>query len=390
MRHFSYLEATDTEALFQRTPRWFTADSSREVLESALGATLYMPGTRTTLCADIVKNKAAGTLSMVACLEDAIADTDVPRAEVNVVEQFQAFARTGLEAPMLFIRVRTADQIGRLVCHLDESVQVLTGFVVPKFTPDSGEFLDAVREASARAGRHLDAMPVLESPEIMHAETRRSVLAEAFRLIEGYRAHVLAIRVGATDLCGLYGLRRDRNLTIWDIAVVREALADIVNIFARGGRYTVTGAVWEYFSSGERIFKPTVRESPFRRSDLPDGPKVRSRLVGKDLDGLLREVVLDKATGMTGKTVIHPSHVRLVHAISVVTSEEFADACDIIAIEDSGVGGGVQRSSSGSKMLEGRPHLLWAKQTLRRADAFGVLAEDRTFVDLLDDEWHHA
>lgn len=391
MRHFGYLDPADTAVLFHRAPQAFSADSSRETLEIALGATLYMPGTRESIANDIVKNKTAGVISLVACLEDSIADVDVSFAERNVVEQLIALGELGEEPPLIFIRVRSAEQIPWLVAELGDSIRVLCGFILPKFTPrNGGEFLEAVRVASAECGRHLYAMPVLESPEIMHTEVRRGALAEAYRLCEGYRAHILAVRVGATDLCGLYGLRRERALTIWDIAVVREVLADIINVFARGAAFTVTGPVWEYFSSGERIFKPQVRESPFLRADLPGARKVRSQLVAGDLDGLLREAVLDKATGMTGKTVIHPSHVRLVHAISVVTHEEYGDACAIVAIEDSGVGGGVQRSASGGKMLEGRPHLLWAQQTLRRAAAFGVLAAGRTFVDLIDDEWRHA
>jgi hypothetical protein len=50
----------------------------------------------------------------------------------------------------------------------------------------------------------------------------------------------------------------------------------------------------------------------------------------------------------------------------------------------------VQTSEYLNKMIEGKPHLLWAVRTMRRAGAFGVLAKDRTFVDLLDQEWQHA
>jgi hypothetical protein len=36
-----------------------------------------------------------------------------------------------------------------------------------------------------------------------------------------------------------------------------------------------------------------------------------------------------------------------------------------------------------NKMIESRPHARWAAHTLRRAAVFGVLRDDRTFVDLL-------
>jgi citrate lyase beta subunit len=388
VRHFGYLDQADDDLLFHRPPQVFHHDDPKSTLEMALGASLYMPGTRPTICRDIVRNRDAGSTSMVLCLEDAIRDSDVPAAEANIVAQLQEFAELDTDAPLLFIRVRNPEQVVQLTKELGEAARNLAGFVLPKFTAiTGGAFIDALLEASELAGRHLYAMPVLESPDVLHLEFRRGSLLAIRELLEQHREHVLAIRVGATDLCGLYGLRRERELTIWDIAVVRDALADIVNVFARGGSYVVTGAVWEYFSGGERIFKPMVRETLFARSDLPGAKRLRSQLVASDLDGLLRETVLDKATGMLGKTVIHPTHVRLVHAVSVVTHEEYVDASSIA--EQSEVGG-VTRSEYLNKMMEGKPHLLWASQTLRRAAAFGVLAPDRTFVDLLDQEWRHA
>ena len=391
MRHFGYLDRADDDLLFHVPPQQFHHDDPRAVLETALGATLYMPGTRPTICRDIVRNRDAGSTSMVLCLEDAIRDCDVPAAEANIITQLREFADLDTEPPLLFVRVRNPEQVVQLTKELGDSAANLAGFVLPKFTATSGPAsMAALFDACELADRHLYAMPVLESPEVLHAEVRREALMATRALLDQHREHVLAVRIGATDLCGLFGLRRDPELTIWDIAVVREALADIVNVFARGGSYVVTGAVWEYFSGGERIFKPQVRESPFARADLPGAKQVRRNLLANDLDGLLREVVLDKATGVLGKTVIHPSHVRLVHALSVVTHEEYVDAATLCNLKAAGVGGGVTRSTYLNKMIEGKPHLLWAEQTLRRAGAFGVLAQDRTFVDLLHQEWRHT
>jgi citrate lyase beta subunit len=387
VRHFGYLDSADDDLLFHVPPQVFHHDDPRATLEVALGATLYMPGTRPTICRDIVRNRDAGSTSMVLCLEDAIADADVPAAEANIIDQLRQFAELDTEPPLLFIRVRSPEQVVELTKELGDAAVNLTGFVLPKFTPTTGPAsMEALHEACEMTGRHLYAMPVLESPEVLHTEVRVPALVQTRALLEQHREHVLAVRIGATDLCGLYGLRRDRELTVWDIAVVREALADIVNVFTRGGQYTVTGAVWEYFSGSERMFKPQVRETPFARSDLPGAKEIRSFLVANDLDGLLREIVLDKATGVLGKTVIHPTHVRLVHALSVVTHEEYVDAAAICEMS----AGGVRRSEYLNKMIEGKPHLLWAVRTLRRAGAFGVLAKDRTFVDLLDQEWRHA
>jgi citrate lyase beta subunit len=138
----------------------------------------------------------------------------------------------------------------------------------------------------------------------------------------------------------------------------------------------ITGPVWEYFADHERMFRPLLRTAPFEESDAVP---FRQYLVSRDLDGLLREITLDRANGIQGKTVIHPSHVAAVHALSVVTHEEYSDALDILR-EDAG---GVAASGYRNKMNEMRPHRSWARQTLLRARVFGVANKGVSFVDLL-------
>lgn len=106
---------------------------------------------------------------MVLCLEDSIADADVPGAEANLVAQFAdlaARAEAGeAEPPLLFIRVRDPEQIPDLVRRLGPAVRLLSGFVLPKFTEERGvPYLEALATAEARSGHRLFAMPVLESP----------------------------------------------------------------------------------------------------------------------------------------------------------------------------------------------------------------------------------
>ena len=111
-------------------------------------------------------------------------------------------------------------------------------------------------------------MPVMESPEIGDAETRVQTLVAVRRLLDQFRQHVLAVRIGATDLSGQYGLRRSREHTVYDVALLAAVIGDVVNALGRDdGGYPITGPVWEYFSSSERIFKPQLRESPFIRHD---------------------------------------------------------------------------------------------------------------------------
>jgi hypothetical protein len=168
------------------------------------------------------------------------------------------------------------------------------------------------------------------------------------------------------------------------VRMIADVISDVVNIFGRadGSGYAVTGPVWEYFPATERMFKPQLRESPFVEHSER---RLRAQLIAGDLDGLIREVALDRANGLIGKTVIHPTHVAAVHSLSVVTHEEYADATDILG---TAAAGGVASSSYRNKMNESKPHTAWARGTALRAQVFGVAHEGITFVDLLGASLH--
>ncbi|WP_430741373.1 HpcH/HpaI aldolase/citrate lyase family protein [Streptomyces sp. P13-3-3] len=382
MRHFGHIAPEVRKRLFYREPCEFTADSPARVLSAALGATLYSPATRPRLADDVLKQGAHGVVSMVLCLEDSISDAEVVAGEENLVCQLTDLAgRPGADLPLLFVRVREPEQIGDLVRRLGPAVAVLSGFVLPKFTAERGlPFLEALTAAESASGRRLFAMPVLESPELLYRESRVETLEGIFRAVDKYRDRVLALRLGVTDFCSSYGLRRGPDMTAYDIQVVASVISDVVNMLGRadGTGFTVTGPVWEYFRVQERMFKPQLRQSPFLEVEAT---ALRQKLIEHAMDGLLREISLDRANGLLGKTCIHPSHVLPVHALSVVSHEEFSDAQDILRPERDG--GGVLRSAYTNKMNEVKPHRAWAERTLLRAEAFGVANEDIGFVELL-------
>lgn len=400
MRHFGHIPATLRQRLFHQEPCEFDAGSPVPLLSAALGATLYSPATRPRLADDVLKQAGRGVASMVLCLEDSIDDAEVTGAEENLVRQFAALAEhtgtatgaagrragtadgaSGPGTPLLFVRVREPEQIPDLVRRFGDSARLLSGFVLPKFTEERGvPFLEALAEAETRNGQRLFAMPVLESPELLHLETRAETLAGIARTVDKYRDRVLALRLGVTDFCSAYGLRRAPDMTAYDVQIVAGAIGDVVNVLGRsdGTGFTITGPVWEYFRVQERMFKPQLRRSPFLEGRAEE---LRTSLIAHDMDGLLREIALDRANGLLGKTCIHPSHVLPVHALSVVSHEEFSDARDILQPDRDG--GGVLRSAYTNKMNEVKPHRAWAERTLLRAEAFGVAREDIGFVELL-------
>ena len=382
MRHFGHIAPEVRQHLFFQEPCEFDADSPARLLAAALGATLYSPATRPRLADDIVKLAGRGVVSMVLCLEDSIGDEDVPAAEENLVQQFtELAARPDTELPLLFIRVRVPEQIPDLVRRMGPAVELLSGFVMPKFTEESGTpFLEALAAAEAASGHRLFGMPVLESPELLYRESRVETLEGISRAVDKYRDRVLALRLGVTDFCSSYGLRRASDMTAYDVQIVANVIGDVVNMLGRadGTGFTVTGPVWEYFRVQERMFKPQLRRSPFLEGQAEE---LREALIEHAMDGLLREIALDQANGLLGKTCIHPTHVLPVHALSVVSHEEFCDAQDILRPERGG--GGVLRSAYTNKMNEVKPHRAWAERTMLRAEIFGVAREDVGFVELL-------
>ena len=396
MRHFNYLSKQNEEETFYMLPDAIDKKTDRSILSYALGATLYMPGTRISIAEDIISEKYIGLASTVLCLEDAIGEGEVAFAEENLVHQLKKI-KIALDnklllldkLPLIFIRVRNPEQMLRMIEWIKEATLVLTGFVFPKFTADSRgyQYFEILKKLSNLSTGLLYGMPILESPEIIYCESRLEKMLDIKTLLGDYHELVLNVRMGATDFSGLFGVRRGPDITIYDIIAIRDCIADIVNMFGRiESDYVVSGSVWEYFSNAERLLKPQLRRSPFDEHYGPTGIKIRSQLLNKYIDGLIREVILDKENGIIGKTIIHPSHIIPVQSLYVVTHEEYLDALGILESSEDQLG--VIKSSYTNKMNEVKPHYNWAKKILLRAKVYGVFNEKHNFTSLLTEEVH--
>ncbi|OQY55845.1 MAG: citrate lyase subunit beta [Desulfobacteraceae bacterium 4572_88] len=389
MKYFGYLTEQERKTIFFAEPGFFRRDGNKHLISYALGATLYMPAIRENIAEDIISKKNKGLISVVFCLEDAISDHEVEKAEQQLSsclrKLYSAVERGSVEyddLPFIFVRVRYAAQISKL-CHLTGAAfSVLSGFVFPKFSYHNGQtYFKELSELNDSFGKNFYGMPILETPDIIHWETRRDSLIRISEILEEYRDLVLNIRIGATDLSSIFGIRRGFDVTVYDIQVLRDCITDIINNFCRVSmEYVVSGPVWEYFLSGDRVLKPKLRITPFQEQYGEVGTAIRSKLLNQYLDGLIYEVLLDKANGLIGKTVIHPSHIIPVQSMYVVDHEEYTDACSIL--ENNGKTG-VMKSSFQNKMNETKPHMNWAKKILRRAKVYGVFNKNQEFVNLL-------
>jgi citrate lyase beta subunit len=392
MEFFTYFYEDEIKRFFFQRPRAFTKYTNRELLSYGLGATLYMPATRSNIHQEILSKKHVGLTSLVIDLEDAIGDKDVDLAEMLLVKELlrlhvecmKGFIKYE-DLPLMFIRIRHLDQLKQLSEKLGDALNLLTGVVIPKFNVENGrDILEMVRDIHTDA-HPFYAMPILESPKVIQKESRMDELIGIKHLLDEYREYILNIRIGATDFSGLYGIRRSMDTTVYDIAVLRDCISDIINVFQRMDcPYVVSGPVWEYFSAKKRILKPQLRETPFRERYGEEGLKWRAQLIDENMDGLIREILMDISNGLTGKTIIHPSHIKVVQALNVVSYEEFIDARNIVNASDSN--NGVMKSDFANKMNEVKPHYFWAKKILLKSQIYGVLHEKYTNIDLIRKE----
>ena len=215
-------------------------------------------------------------------------------------------------------------------------------------------------------------MPIIEDPEVAYKESRMTELMGIKKILDNFHDLVLQVRVGGTDFSSVFGVRRGVDYSLYDIMTVRECLSDIINVCGRDNDYVISGPVWEYFRAPKEMM---FEELP--KHGIEDYLMRRKPLVNNEIDGLLREVILDKANGFIGRTVIHPTHVKFVNAMMAVTKEEYDDASQIVK-----TGGGVIKGSGGNKMNEIKPHTNWAKKTINRARAFGVIENEGAYVKL--------
>ena len=376
MKHHAY----NPDFAFVKAPIEFNKYTERDILQYCLGATLYMPGTK------IIKEKIfrheLPVTSFVMCCEDAIKEEDLPLAEQNIYDhmdffsdQIEAGKLTHDDIPLIFVRVRNPEQFKSFAARMTKKqASVLTGFNFPKFNSKNAlGVLRTLTEVNSRLGVILYGMPILEGPEVAFKETRTQELLLLRNILEPYKDLILNIRVGGTDMSSLFGVRRGISSTVFDIMPVRDALSDVVNFFNRYCDYCISAAVWEYFRAYndddiDDLIKRNFHNALIRGQDI----------VNPAIDGLLKEVMIDRANGFVGKTIIHPTHAKFVNAMFTVVKEEYDDAIQIL-----NTSGGVIKSEGGGKMNEIGPHHRWAEKIVKRAEVYGVVETEDDVLNLV-------
>lgn len=317
---------------------------NNEYLKYKVGGLLYTPAVNETF-ADKILNGTYNYLTSVAiCLEDAIMESALEQAEEALMRTLEKlYGKSGL--PLIFVRVRNPHHLERLSRKLNKYSDIITGYIMPKFDMSNGEdYLAVINEINRNSSHRIYAMPILESASIADKITRMKELTYIKELLLGSSEYILNVRVGGNDFCNLYGLRRSSSQTIYDVGVVRDILADIVNVFARD--FVVSGAVWEYFGTD----------------------------YGKQwANGLKQELELDRINGFVGKTAVHPSQLPLIFESLKVSAEDYNDALSVLSWKDECFG--VEKSGDGSRMNEVKCHMKWAKQVKILGEVYGIKEE---------------
>ena len=374
MRHHQY----NPNFKFVKKPVDFNKYTGRSLLQYCLGATMYMPGTKDFAQA-IINKKYPGLTSMVMCFEDACKEEDVPAAELNSIHVLETLAeqeKNGSlkyeDIPLIFFRVRSVEQFKHFASMLEpRHVRYLCGFNFPKFnSQNAASYMEHLVELNTKFGEIIYGMPIIEDALVAYKESREQELKAIKDECDKHKDLILNIRVGGTDFSSCFGVRRGINYTIYDVMTVRDCLMDILNFFTRNNDYTVSGPVWEYFRVNKRM-----KFSDLPKVDIQDSLLKRTPIVNDAVDGLMRELILDQANGFMGKTCIHPTHLNFINGMLAVTLDEYNDAYQILHTS-----GGVIKGSKG--MNEIKPHTNWATKILKRAEAYGVIESEKSYLEL--------
>ena len=374
MKHHQY----NPNFKFVKEPVDFNKYTDRSLLQYCLGATMYMPGTKDFAQA-IIDKKYPGLTSMVMCFEDACKEEDVPAAEINSIHVLDTLAeceKNGIleyeDIPLIFFRVRSVEQFKHFAAMLEpRHIRYLCGFNFPKFNSlTAAPYMEHLVELNAKFGEIIYGMPIIEDARVAFKESRTQELMAIKQECDKHKDLILNVRVGGTDFSSCFGVRRGINYTIYDVMTVRDCLMDILNFFTRNNDYTVSGPVWEYFRVNKRM-----KFSDLPKVDIQDTLLKRSPVVNDAVDGLMRELILDQANGFMGKTCIHPTHLNFINGMLAVTQDEYNDAYQILHTS-----GGVIKGSKG--MNEIKPHTNWATKILMRAEAYGVIESEKSYLEL--------
>ncbi|MGZ4955922.1 MAG: HpcH/HpaI aldolase/citrate lyase family protein [Methylobacter sp.] len=284
-----------------------------------LGASLYMPAHRLDLMDCANGEKLETVRSMIFCTEDAVSHAELNSSLRHLGLCLQGFRDTPNR--FRFIRARNPEILARLLDLPD--IEKIDGFVLPKFNETNFHaYFDQLQDTSFKV------MPTLETRDVFDVgamnELRRGLLQHDIF------SRILMLRIGGNDLMNLLGIRRPRNMTLYETPL-GHAIAQLVMVFKPYG-FSLAAPVFEYL---------------------------------EDAVTLQKEIQLDLAHGLIGKTAIHPSQVPVIEAMYGVNNEDYEMA---LALNQSASPAVFRMHGA---MCEVETHKQWGRDIIDRRQRYG-------------------
>jgi citrate lyase beta subunit len=145
---------------------------------------------------------------------------------------------------------------------------------------------------------------------------------------------ILMLRIGGNDLMNLLGIRRPRQLTLYDTPL-GNVISQLVTVF-KPYNFSLSAPVFEYLNDNATLQK---------------------------------EIRLDLAYGLCGKTAIHPSQIADIEAAYSVELEDYEMAMKLVDNAAPAV------FKMHNAMCEVTTHRQWAMGVLHRQQCYGMNGE---------------
>ena len=285
-----------------------------------LGASLYMPGNRRDIMEIANGEKYSMLRSMIFCTEDAISKSEVDSCVRHIGLCLQGFRESSTR--FRFIRARNPEILARLLELPD--IEKVDGFVLPKFTEEVFHaYFDQLQ------GTTFKVMPTLETKEVFDVNAMTALRQGLLQ--DDIAERVLMLRIGGNDLMNLLGIRRPRSFTIYETPL-GNVISQLVTIFKPYG-FSLSAPVFEYLD---------------------------------DSITLQKEMKLDLAYGLLGKTAIHPAQVPAIEAVYAVDIEDYEMALSLSDTEAPAV------FRMHDAMCEVATHQNWATDIINRQRCYGI------------------
>ncbi len=281
-----------------------------------LGGTLFVPGVHKYLTAIVNGEKFPSLRSMVIDLEDGI-HTDQRRDGLNKVHRLLSH----LKAADLFrfIRPDSPDTLEQLLAM--EGIDQIDGFVLPKVGLDNARnYLDLLE------GTGFCFMPSIEGRELFDP----NALIELRNVLLPYQHYIPVIRFGAEDMFRQLGLRRECDVSLYDMAAASMVIGSLLGTFKPYG-FDIAAPVYRCY---------------------------------KDHEGFKRDVMRDLQEGLVSKTIIHPDQITLLEECYRVDEESYDAALKLVETKEAVF-------SQEGAMAESTTQSPWAERILKRAALYG-------------------